>query len=468
MIKSLRATLMMWVVVLIVVLVPLRLYLELRIQLQRTEAAYDVTLSDWALALGNLVRVTDGRVHFDLNEQTEQSLRTSSTTDLIYYAVLGPDGDRLAGDVSLAHGQMLLRRSERRIINTQLDGVPLRMAVHAVPCGAQLCQVRVAETLGKREDARREAFGFALLFAMVFGIVLAVAIWWVMARAMRPLASVNEQLAQRSLDDLSPLRAKAVPSEVRPLVDAVQQLLLRVSGDAARQRAFIADAAHQLRTPLTALHTEAELALLEPHPPAVHATLERIRRQAQRVARLADQLLILARNEASTRRPAAIEAFDLKVVAQDAAQDWVPRALQRGADLGFQLEPALVRGHRHLAGELIANLLHNALEYAAPAEALESARPARITVRTGLFGSPALPALEVEDNGPGIAPDERARVLERFYRSPGSRGSGSGLGLAIVADIAASHGAQVALLEAEEGPGLRVRVSFPPAESLPV
>jgi len=464
MFRSLKATLMVWVVALIVVLVPLRLYFELGVQLRRTAAAYDVALSDWALALGNLVRVVDDRVSFDLNEQTEQSLRTTSSPDTIYYAVLDPAGQRLAGDEPLASLPLALSRGERRLLDGTLEGRAVRIAVHAVPCGARLCQVRVAETPGKRDAARSEALRFALLFALAFGLVLAVAIWLAVTRAMRPLAFINEQLAQRSLEDLRPLGlanaaegsvpALALPSEVAPLVHAIDQLLQRVAGDAAQQRHFIADAAHQLRTPLAALHAEAELALLEQHPPAVHATLQRMHRSTRRLTRLADQLLTLARSDATARARAPGEPFDLKRVAQDAAQDWVPRALERGADLGFQLESAVVKGHRHLVSELLANLLHNALEYAA----VDPARPARITVRTGLIGTCAV--LEVEDNGPGIPSAERAKVLERFYRAPGSPGAGSGLGLAIVADIARAHGARVELLEADDGAGLKVRVGF--------
>ncbi|WP_428420176.1 sensor histidine kinase N-terminal domain-containing protein [Methylibium sp.] len=459
MLGSLKATLMLWVVLVTVVIAPVRLFFDLRGQLQRTSEAYDVGLSDWALALGNLVHIVDGRVQFDLNEQTEQSLRTSST-DTTYYIVLGPGGERLAGDAPLGAPSILLARGERRMFNTHVGKSPVRMAVHAVECGARLCQVRVAETLGKRDKARSESLALTLTLALVFALVFALAIWLVVRHAMQPLESVNEQLAQRSLDDLRPLRRGRMPSEVQPLLNAVDQLLQRVAADASRQRHFIADAAHQLRTPLTSLRTEAELALLEAHPPAVHATLERVHRSTQRVARAADQLLALARSEASSTEPG--EPVDLKAVAQDAAQDWVPRALERGADLGFQLDAAPVRGRRHLLGELLANLIHNALEYATG----DAQRPARITVRTGLRaqgGAEPRPMIEVEDNGPGIAPEERSRVFERFYRAPGSVGAGSGLGLAIVRDIARSHGATVELLDGEDGCGLRVRVVFLPA-----
>ncbi|HWH74566.1 MAG TPA: sensor histidine kinase N-terminal domain-containing protein [Methylibium sp.] len=458
MLRSLKATLMVWVVLLMLLIVPVRAYFGLRSQVALNDAAYDVALSDAALALGNLVDVDDGRLRFELNAQTEELLRTTSTDDSLYYVVIGPDGIAIAGDAPLAEPPMRLRRGERRLLDTVYADRPVRMAVQAVECGAAMCQVRVAETLHKRERSRDETLVLTATLSFVGAALLALAIWIVVTRTMRPLSSVNAQLAERSLDDLRPLRRGKVPSELRPLIDAVDQLLQRVAGDAARQRHFIADAAHQLRTPLTALRTETELALLEPHPPAVHQTLLRLHRSAQRAARLADQLLALARTEASSREPGGIETVDLKAVAHDAAQDWVPRALERGADLGFQLESAPVAGRRHLLGELLANLIHNALEYAGQ----DPARPARITVRTAARpGGGAL--LEVEDNGPGIVTAERERVFERFYRPAGSAGAGSGLGLAIVRDIAQAHGAEVTLHDGEDGRGLRVRVAFAPA-----
>ncbi len=457
MLRSLKATLMVWVVLVMLVIVPVRAYFGLRSQVALNDSAYDVALGDWALALGNLVDVEGGQVRFVLNQQTEDLLRTSATEDRLYFVVIGPAGEVVAGDAPLAEPRMTLRRAERRLLDAVHDGQPVRMAIHAVECGRALCQVRVAETLRKRERTRDETIVLTASLSAGGAALLALAIWIVVTRTMRPVASLNAQLAERSLEDLRPLRRGKVPSELQPLLDAVDQLLRRVAGDAARQRHFIADAAHQLRTPLTALRTEAELALLEPHPPAVHATLQRLHRSAQRVARLADQLLALARTEASSREPGGSELVDLKAVAHDAAQDWVPRALERGSDLGFQLDAAPLRGRRHLLGELLGNLIHNALEYAA-----EGGRGARITVRTGrLDDGRAL--LEVEDNGPGIAPEQRAKVFDRFYRLPGSGGSGSGLGLAIVRDIALAHGGEVELADGEDGRGLRVRVTFPAA-----
>ncbi len=464
MLRSLKATLMMWVVLLIALVVPLRSVLDVRNQLARTDAAFDSALSDWSLALGRLVRMGERGVQFDINQQTEQSLRTTAGKDSIYYVVLGPENQWIAGDVPLAAPPVELGRGEHRLLDTKVGDQALRMSARALDCGAGVCQVRVAETLREREQTRLASVSVTALLASGAALLLALAIWLVVSAAMRPLASLNEQLAQRSLDDLRPLRRGRLPAEIKPLVDAIDQLLKRVAADAGQQRHFIADAAHQLRTPLTALRTESELALLEQHPAAVHATLQRIHRSAHRAARLADQLLALARTEALSRAPGRAGPVDLKTVAQDAAQDWVPRALERGADLGFQLEAAALVGRHHLLGELLGNLVHNALEYGGGGGDVDGdPRPVRITVRTVSRRTPqgARALLEVEDNGPGIAAAERERVFERFYRSPGSVGTGSGLGLAIVRDIALAHGAEVRLCDAEEGSGLCVQVLFP-------
>jgi two-component system sensor histidine kinase TctE len=235
-------------------------------------------------------------------------------------------------------------------------------------------------------------------------------------------------------------------------VQAINQMLGRVRAAAEAQRAFIADAAHQLRTPLTSLRTEAELALLESHPPQLTPALTRLADSSARAARLAGQLLSLARAEAPAAEPET--RLDLQQVARDAAAEWVPRAMAAGVDLGFDLQPARVQGRALLLQELLANLLHNAIEYAG--------RGARVTVRTRSELQQDLPGavLEVEDNGPGIPPADRARVFERFDRGSRPRGSGSGLGLAIVRDIARGHGAAVTLADGADGHGLLVRVQF--------
>ncbi|HEY1393218.1 MAG TPA: ATP-binding protein, partial [Methylibium sp.] len=368
--------------------------------------------------------------------------------------VLDEQGRAIAGDPGLAAMPVSVAPGGWRLVDTSMEGVPIRMAVRGLECGTRNCQVRMAETRNKREQLNAQVLrgGLALIFGVV--VLLAGVVWWVVVKALRPLQALRLQMASRTLDDLPPLDPGRVPAEVYPLVQAINELFERLRAAAQAQQAFIADAAHQLRTPLTALRTETELALLEPHPGELQPTLNRLHNAAERAARVADQLLALARTEAAVRQSRRAEVFDLKILAQQAAQDWVPRALQRGVDLGFQLESARVQGRSYLVRELLANLIHNALEYTPP----HAGERARVTVRTRVEPE-GFAVLEVEDNGPGIPAEEHELVFERFHRGAGAPGPGSGLGLAIVRDIALAHGARVSLAAADEdGRGLKVKV----------
>jgi two-component system sensor histidine kinase TctE len=444
---SVKRTLFAWLLLPLVVFVPAGAALQYWFSARPASAAFDHALGDTALALANLIRVEDGRVVFGLTEETERSLRTDQT-DTIYYAVVAPDGKLLAGDRELLNAGRLVLPGELAYLDAEFDAHAVRVAVRGVACGTGACQVRVAETMLKREQmfgaAAKGAAATMLLLIVTLGAAIAVGV----TRALRPLGEVGSEIAQRSMEDLRPL-AVAAPSEVAPLVSALDRLFERLRHASVAQQAFIADAAHQLRTPLTSLKTEIELALLEPHEPPVDAALRRLHAQATRGARLAGQLLAMARSDpgVQTTEP---EPLELKDVAGAAAEEWVPQAVAAGVDLGFALAPARVRGRRFLLREMLGNLLHNALEYAG--------RGSEVTVRS--YTDDGTPVLEVEDNGPGIAAEERERVFERFYRAGPGGGTGSGLGLAIVREIALGHGAQVDLLDPPGGAGLLVRVRF--------
>jgi two-component system sensor histidine kinase TctE len=309
----------------------------------------------------------------------------------------------------------------------------------------------VAETLVKRTSLRDQAQYLTLVVAALFSGLVIATMWVAVSYSLRSLSFVRDELEHRSLQNLSRLDSARAPAEVRPLVATVNQLFDRLQVAAAAQRAFISDAAHQLRTPLAALRTESELALLEPHPAAMRPMLLNLRTSADRAAHLASQLLTLARLDPEARSLSEPVAVDLMEVAADAAREWSARAFALEADLGFDLGPAIVSGQKWLLGEALSNLIHNALEYCP--------RPACITVRTGIRDG--VPELAVEDDGPGIAPPERERVLQRFVRGQESPGQGSGLGLAIVAQIAELHDAELLLEVPESGLGLLVRLRFP-------
>jgi two-component system sensor histidine kinase TctE len=283
---------------------------------------------------------------------------------------------------------------------------------------------------------------------VLIAIATLVIVWFGVKRGLRPLARLSDEIKARSAGDLRPIDAAGAPEETRPLVGALNGLLEEVSAASHKQQRFLADAAHQLRTPLAGLRAHTELALAQPIPEACRAQLEQVHRATIRTARLANQLLALARAEPGAR--SITSKVDLKGIAGGEADDWVRQSLTRDIDLGFELEAAAVDGDAFLLREALSNLVHNAIEY--------SHRGGRVTVRTGRRNGHAF--LEVEDDGPGIAPQERARVLERFYRVPGTPGTGSGLGLAIVREIAASHAASMVVDDGAAG-GCRVEITFP-------
>ncbi|HEU0202568.1 MAG TPA: sensor histidine kinase N-terminal domain-containing protein, partial [Burkholderiaceae bacterium] len=423
---SLRHTLLRWLLVPLVLIVGASSALQYWFTVRPATQALDLALGDAALAVGNLLRIEDGLLAFAMTAETERLLR-ADRLDRIYFAVLGPRGARIAGDPALAELAVAVSRTGQVVyVDASLDGLPVRAAVLDVECGSTTCQVRIAETLVKRARIQRDALITTTVGLLLLVVAVTIAIAIAVRRGLQPLEDVRAHIARRSLDDLRAIDAHNAPAEVQPLLAAINQLFERLLTAARAQKAFIADAAHQLRTPLTSLKTESELALLEKHPADMTPTLKRVAIAAARAARMAEQLLALARADRTAQAETTVETLDLRQVAAASAEEWVPRAISAGIDLGFDLHAATVHGRSYLLRELLANLIHNALEYAG--------RGARVTVRTGLVEG--APVLEVEDNGPGIPAAERTRVFERFARGAAAPGTGSGLGLAIVRDIA--------------------------------
>jgi two-component system, OmpR family, sensor histidine kinase TctE len=447
---SLRRSLLLWLLLPLLLIAPAAAALQYVLTLKPALRAFDRSLADTVISIANFVRAGPDGVAFEMSAQTERSLRTAQT-DAVFYAVLGPKGELLAGDPPLAEPALALATNDWQFYDAQLFEQGVRVGAHGVACGeAAVCQVRVAQTRVAREKLRRDMLTAIGLSLLLYALATVVTVLVATSRGLKPLQRFSQQLGARSLSDLRPLQPGSVPREALPVVDAVNHLLERVQAGSAAQQAFLADAAHQLRTPLATLKTEAELAVMQPHPTELAATLQRLNQAASRSARLASQLLTLARSDPSARELLPPEPLDLKDLAAEAADEWVPRALQAGIDLGFELQPAPLQGQTFLLRELLANLLHNALAYAGAG--------AHVTVRS--FVAEGAATLEVEDDGPGIPADDHARVLQRFQRGAQALGNGSGLGLAIVNDIAAAHGAQVQLGTGSAGRGLRVRVVF--------
>jgi two-component system, OmpR family, sensor histidine kinase TctE len=446
---SLRRSLLLWLLWPLLLIAPAAAGLQYLLTLKPALRAFDHSLGATVISIGNFLRASPQGLQFEMSAQTERSIRTDQT-DAIFYVVTGPQGELLAGDPPLAESPISLAAQEWRFYDAQVFDQAVRVGAQGVACGDAVCQVRVAQTRSARQALRNDMLTGTALSLLVLTAALVVAALVATTRGLRPMRLLSRQLGSRSLADLRPLAASDVPREALPMVEAVNRLLERVKAGSVAQQAFLADAAHQLRTPLATLMTEAELAVMQPHPTELSATLRRISAAATRAARLGSQLLSLARSDASARSATPAETVDLKHLASAAADEWVPRALAAQIDLGFELQSAVVNGQVFLLQELLDNLLHNALTYAGTG--------AHVTVRTHSAKGHA--TLEVEDNGPGIAREDRQRVLQRFQRGAQIPERGSGLGLAIVSDVVKAHSAQLLLSEGVDGKGLLVQVAF--------
>jgi two-component system OmpR family sensor kinase len=317
----------------------------------------------------------------------------------------------------------------------------------------QIAQDLDARTARARALAARAVLPFALLTPL-----LMLAVWWVIRQSLAPVEGARRQLAQRAADDFSPLAGAGLPDEVRPLVDELNLLFARVRDAFDAQKTFVADAAHELRSPLTALKLQAQALRAsgrtdEATPAEREAGIQRLNQGIDRAIRLVEQLLALAREEAGSGP--AREAVDLRDVIRLAVADVMPQARLKQIDLGLtegQAAPAQVRGEPEALRVLLRNLLDNAVKYT----------PAAGRIDVSLEPAQGRLVLTLEDSGPGIAEEERERVFDRFYRASNSASeTGSGLGLAIVQAIAARHGARLELAHSQRLGGLRVSVSFP-------
>jgi len=451
---SLRRALLLWLLLPLLLLIPLTAALIYALALRPALDGLDRALTDTAVALAQIVDVKDGaQATLPISEQTARALQ-ADLVDETFFAVGDDKGRLLGGNAMLLTLSAALPAGQWRFFDSVLEGKPVRVALHAIRCGptpAQVCPILVAETLGKHNAAQRSVLLASLLGALALALPMAAMAMVAVGRGMRPLRVVATEVVSRTPDQLEPIDARAVPREVVAFVNALNDLFGRLRAAAAAQRAFIADAAHQLRTPLAVIRVEAAQALDSPHPPALRPTLERLHSAAERGARLAQQLLLLARAEATAIDAAPPEQLlDLSRLVTEAADRWLQPSIEAGQDLGFDLTSAWVKGNPLLLAELIGNLVHNAIEHAGAGS--------RVTISTSTQGGRA--QLIVEDDGCGIAAEEQASVWQRFRRGRGAKGTGSGLGLAIVKDIAHLHGANATLATGEQGHGLRVCISF--------
>ena len=356
-----------------------------------------------------------------------------------------------------ADGVMLYRSPQGRLLppqtvigfsDTVAGGEPYR--IYALRTATQVVQV-AQQTEARGRMAGQLALRAVLPVALLAPVLMLI-VWWVVGRAIGPIERVRRQVAARRPDDLAPLPTAGLPAEVRPLVGEMNGLLTRLSAAWDALTHFTADAAHELRSPIAALRLQAQSLQRAPDDATRAIATERLLAGIDRATRLVEQLLALARQEGAGEG-AELVSLDLTALARNALADAEPEAARHAIALTLDAPTAhvVLRADEAALAVLLRNLLGNALRHTPPGG----------QVRVGVREEASVIDLTVEDSGPGIAPDERARVQDRFYRVPGTPGHGSGLGLAIVRAIAERHGAALTLDASPTLGGLRVMLRWP-------
>jgi len=424
--------------------------------------AYDRALHEIAREIVLHVRRDGGRLRLELSG-TAATILLMDAQDRLFFRVDGADGTVLGGDTTVPLGRVA-PGGEPVFSRETVHGEPVRMIVARMRVDeaptAPVVQVQVAETLNKRNRLALEMMANVVLPQLLLIFMATALVWFGVSRGLQPLQRLRHAVSDRSHLDLSPIDTHDVPGEVRPLVDEVNHLMARLGKTFDFQNRFVADAAHQLKTPVSGLKAQIELALREHDPERVRHSLAQLYISADRLSRLVRQLLALARNEPGALATVQLRPLDLNAFALEISMEWVPIALKHDIDLGFEGadQPLMIDADGDRLRELVNNLIDNAIRY--------SQQGGRVTVRTG-HASGGQCKLAISDDGPSIPVAERTRIFERFHRLLGTQEDGSGLGLAIVSEIATLHGAHITLEEDVDGVGNTFSVLFRPIGGSP-
>ena len=407
--------------------------------------AYDRSLLDANLAIAGQVSVSNGKLDLHLPEIAKRVLLTDNF-DSIYFEVIAANGQSVGGNAELPRPDGPFEDGHV-FYNGEFAKRKVRLAAMQFGNKDEKFLVISAETLVKRNRLAQEILAAMLLPGLALALACVAVVYRGVRHGLAGIPLVRDELARRSHADLSPLPLDQVPGELAPLLAQTNDLLLRLAGSIEKQRNFVADASHQLRTPIATLLVEADLALKADNP---RAELKNLVAGTQRLSHLAHQLLTFSRIEPghlTERKP-----VELSRLLTQSAERWLKLAKSRHIDIGFELAPVMVSGDPFWLEELSDNLVDNAIRY--------TPLNGTVTVRCGADAGSAW--LEVEDSGVGIPEQARAEVSERFHRLRSSDAEGCGLGLAIVKEVALAHGAKVLVSEGRKHGGALFRVSFPP------
>ena len=409
--------------------------------------AYDHELLDPIMDIVQNVRQGPNGPALALSPREQEALLFDGS-DRVFFQVRDPGGRWFAGGTrDLPPPPQPLVPRVPRFYDANVANSAVRIAAMKTDGGFE---VYVAETTNKRQRLVWEMILTGLIPALLVIAAAVGLVWFGVSHGLSPLRKLRNDLSQRSPDDLRALDVAQAPSEVRPAIVALNRLFQRIRETSDSQRRFLADAAHQLRTPLAGLQMQLELELRASESASLRATLAKMRDAVLRTGRLTNRLLALARAEQALPDARQRGVVDLSMLAERVGAHWIGPAIHRNIDFGFDLVPASVEGDEALLTEMLDNLIDNALRYTPAGGA--------VTVRCGIDGDDAF--FGVEDNGVGIPEAERDRVFERFYRGRGATGDGCGLGLAIVKEAAERHDASIAIAVPPSGVGTFVCVRF--------
>jgi two-component system sensor histidine kinase TctE len=475
--RSLFGEIIDWMLAPLLVLWPMSLALTYAVAQNIANHPYDRELGEMARTIARQIVVEPGsagtsRVRLRLPELAAEVLRADDT-DRVYFRVLGARGEHVAGDAVLPVPEEMQEPQDVHFRDDEILSEPVRIAYMWVPGvgarGDAPPLVQVAETLGKRSRLATEIVKGVIIPQFVILPVAVLLVWLALARGIQPLNELQQRIRRRRSEDLSPIDEQEAPEEVAPLVQAINDLLARLDRSMGAQKDFLADAAHQLKTPLAGLRMQAELAQREidagqQDPRSLKRSLQQIAHSSQRAAHMVNQLLSMARAE---DKESALRKQEVRLsrLAREVVRDFVPRAMDKRIDLGYEgpegnESSTRLIGQPLLIRELIRNLVDNALQYT-PAGG-------EVTVRVTPDPFGQVVVLQVEDSGPGIVEAERELVFQAFYRALGTQTDGSGLGLAIVKEIAGQHDTTVTVADAHarvrpdgQGPGALFTLRFP-------
>ena len=448
-VTSLKTAIAYRLIIPVIIFIILETALSYFVTLHYVEKTYDRWLLDSARSLVQEVKVINNEVSVNLSVTALEIFKWDDI-DTTFFKINAEKSGDLAGDLMLSTSSVPINVDQPVYSNAIIDDEAIRMVSLQVPGPfPEKVYIHVAETLNKRQDMMVDILLADLIPQILLTLLISLLLIEGINHGLAPLHKLADDISQRSPSDLSPIPETQVFAEVRALTDTINILLGKLSAAIVSQQRFIANAAHQLRTPLAGLKLQAERAQREENILTMRPALSQIQNSADRVSHMITQLLALARSgpiEGSHQ----MEKIDLYHLAKMICIEWIPKALEKDMEISFDAadQSHFVNGDKVLLTELLANLLDNAIAY--------GHKQGNIHVK--LTSQPIL-CLSIEDDGPGIQDFERDKIFERFYRIPGSSGDGCGLGLAIVKEIADLHQVKLLLLSSNSG-GTRIDLQF--------